>query len=865
MEYILLLVASLFGSVLAWRVLRESCLLLVIGLGPLLGSSALVALSNARVAPQHSLLLLAVLTVLGVVVGGRPPRPTYLPMSRFQNGCLALMGLVVLGYTLYSQVQVLDTDRYLHDAHIVAFQRGVYPPVNPFFPDLAMNGHFGRDLLMATLTSDGTDPAYTTWWVQPWIQLATLLTLFASTRALTGSSRHGLVVTAMIFFGMNCGFRVGLFDTFDGSNGLAHPQFVLLFHLMMRILEGSRWPVWLVSGVVLGTYQLVYMTSFALLLLTGFVLFCLKARSRQAWLGLLVTGCLAFGLAVTEGGAFTDMAQRGLQPELENAIQNQGLRVTVEFPKEELLSVLVSPAGYYRTSVAYHTSLFQGLYVPPQADGYVSIFSLDFMRGQWLPLYLAPLTLWLLRRSALGMAFWLLGAISYLLPGLFYFGPIFEYEFFRFSFSAAYGFAGALGLALADAFDGRPLQFTRTPHPSLSFLPGSARYLAAVAVFLASLAAGQKAVNDAVIAIQKNGFEWFPNVRQWRLSEPTFALTEDLLDACKDLRGRTKPGQQILTNLLTDEPMGLWPSMVTATLAGGFPAGHAFPAQTAGRPHGSPAYRKNAIYRAFWDTGDLTVLEGSKVSWLLADTAKLSPEVVAKLKRLPHQSFGDVLTAEVPARPPLAEHAGGWSARVVAVPNDLELRVGKRYGLELVLENPGAESRAVVSLDTQLVEPLIFKVPPGTSHQELSLVTPLDEGAFVATVGDGAGAEKFRFPFTITFLQRLEQLNCELSFPQMKTQRLVTLEGRWLSAAPIHSEGELDLAYRFRRPNGDYAWEVDSIPQPWSLRLPEQPSFRLQLMTPQQPGPYELELWFFDRGSGRRVQTQASFSVVIES
>lgn len=866
MEYLLLLVASLFGSVLAWRVLRETCLLLILGLGPLLGTCALVALSNIKIAPVHSLGLLAAFTAVGVAVPWGREKPVWVEMSRWQGAVLAAMGLVVAGFTLYHQVHVLDGDRYLHDAHIMAFQRGVYPPVNPFFPDLAMNGHFGRDLLMATLMADGQDPAYTTWWVQPWIQLATLLTLFASTRSLTSSNRHGLLVAAMIFFGMNCGFRVGLIDTFEGTNGLAHPHFVLLFHLMMRILEGSRWPVWVVSGIALGTYQLVYMTSFALFLLAGFVLFCWKARSKRAWVGLLVTGLLAMGLAVTEGGAFTDMAQRGLHPELDKAVQNQGLRVTVQFPKDELFSVLTSTAGYYRTSVAYHTSLFKALYVPPKGEGYVSLFSLDFMRGQWLPLYLAPLTFWFLRRSALGMAFWLLGAISYLLPGLFYFGPIFEYEFFRFSFSAAYGFAGALGLALADWLERSPIKVERKPHLSLSFPPGSLRYLAAVAVLLASLAAGEKAVNDAIIASQKNGFSWFPNVRQWRLNEPLFAINEDILKASEDLRSRTQPGDRILTNLLTDEPMGLWPSIVVATLAGGFPAGHAYPAQTAGRPHGSPAYRKNAIYHSFWETGDLTVLEGSKVGWLFADTSRLEPSVVASLKKLPHQSFGTVVTAQVPpstfsesSSPPL------WTVKVEALSEPEELRVGKRYAVAVSFENPGRESRAVLTLDTPLVEPLIFKVPPGSSRQELSLVTPLDEGAFEAKICDLAGNEKSRIPFTVDFLKRLENLSCELSFPQMKVQRFATLQGRWSSLEALHSEGELDIAYRFRRPDGDYAWEVDSIPQPWTLKLPEEPNFELHVMTPQAPGAYELELWFFDRGSGRRIKSKSSFPVVVES
>lgn len=875
MEYLLFTVASLFGSTLAWRALRESDGLLVLALGPLLGASALVALANARLAPG---LCLAVLSAGSVVMAAWPGRqaPLWPAMTRWGKGGLALLCLVVLGYTLYHQVHVLDGDRWLHDAQIVAFQRGIYPPVNPLFPELAMNGHFGRDLLMATLTPDGVDPAYTTWWVSPLLQVATFLTAFASTRSFTGSNLRGFLVASFIFFGMDCGFRVGLIDTFDGSNGLAYPHLVLLFHLMNRILHSDgaepSWArrnasLWLVSGVVLGTYQLIYMTSFALLLVSGLAVFLVKARTRQAWTGLLVTGLLALGLAVTEGGAFTDLANRGLRPELDKAVQNQGLRVTVQFPKEHLFQVLTSTAGYHRTSVAYRTSLFEGLYEPPRGEGYMYIWDPQFLRTHWLPLYLAPLSLWLLRRSALGLSFWLFGAISYLLPGFFYFGPIFEHEYFRWEFSAAFGFAAALGLALGSWLESCPLRLGRAPW-SLTFGPGSFRYLLAWLILISSLVAGEKAVNDAIIASGKDGFRWFPNLRQWRLSEPTFAMTEDTLRACDWLRQRTRPGEQVMTNFLNGRPSGLWPDVVAATLSGVFPAGHAYPSETEGGPHGNPAFHPNSVYRAFWASADLTLLQKTRVAWLLADTTRLAPDVLKKLESFPHQRFGDRLAVELPA--PSPPGAPTWSlAEAVSVPASESLRLGARFPLPVRFSNRGPASQALLTLDRNgnaiAAEPLRFTVPPGESERELSLVTPLDEGTYQATLSDPGGQEKATFSFTVDFLQRLENLSCQFSFPQLKAGRFYLLEGQWTSEKPISSAQELDIAYRFRRPDGDYAWEVDSIPQPLELDLPARPTFQLQVLSPALPGPYELELWFFDRGSGRRVKMKTSFPLAVES
>lgn len=866
MVYLLFFVASVWGSVLTWRALKEDCGLLIASTGPLLGAASLVALSNAGTPPSYSLAGLSVATVVVALWPGRQ-RPVLPVLSKGQWCGLAVLSLLVTCYTLYHQVNVLDGDRWLHDAQIVAFHRGIYPPVNPLFPELAMNGHFGRDLLMATLHQDGADPALTTWWVTPWLQLASFLTLFSFVRVQTASTTKGFFTSCLVFFGMDCGFRVGLLDTFDGSNGLAWAQLVLLFYLMNKILLGARWPHWVVSGVVLGTYQLIYMTNFATLLLTGFVLFVCKGRSKTAWVGLLVTGFLAMGLAVTEGGAFTDMAQRGLKPELDTAVQNQGLRVSVQFPKEEIFKVATSTAGYYRTSVAYQTSLFKGLYQPPVGEGYVSIFNPNFMMVHWLPLYLAPFTLWFLRRSGLGLSFWIFGAISYLLPGLFYFGPIFEYEYYRFEFSAAFGFAGALGLTLGEFLDRKsPLSWEKEPR-RLVFGPGTGSYLLAWLIAIASLAAGEKALNDAIIASQRADQPWFVKVAEWRVKEPTFGLTPDHLRAAAWMRERTRPGEQILTNFLNDRPDGMWPDVVTATLSGAFPAAHAFPTLQAGIPHGNPAFHPNSVYRSFWATGEWTYLEGLGVRFAVADVGRLPAQVVDRLRTVTHQEFGSIWVMEVP---PMAVAGTGdsdpaqWSlVGPVERPEDQDLRLGVRYPIKVKLQNPGKPSRAVITLEGSDVAPLTEKVDMGSAEATWSLVTPLDEGSFEALVRDSEDKVQARFPLKIDFLERLSRLEPNLELPEFLEKSFYRLPVQWSLDSPLRTQGEIELSYRFKRPGAEYVWEVDLIPQEMSLELPEKNTTELQVLTPLEPGSYELEFWLYDRGSRRRVKIKKTFPVLV--
>ena len=581
-----------------------------------------------------------------------------------------------------------------------------------------------------------------------------------------------------------------------------------------------------------------------------------------AVLALVVTGVLAMGLAVTEGGAFTDLAHRGTKPQLSKAVQNQGLRVSLQFPKEKLFQVPASTAEYQSLSVAYKTSLFKGLQPKIEGGGYQYLWSPSFLAAHWLPLYLAPFTLLLCRRSALALAYWLFGAISFIIPGLVYFGPIFEYEYYRWEFTAALGFAAALGYALGDFLEGCPIAWKKAEPPRLEFGPGSGRFLLAILVLFASLLAGEKLLNDEVIRTQKSDLPWFPSSQEYRLSDPTFRITDDDLQATAWLRSQTEPGARILTNRLDGRPGGLWPDAITAALSGAFPVGHAFPPRSQVTPHGNPAFLPNTVATAFWATGNWDLLEPQKVSWIVADSDKLSPEVVKAIEAVDHKRFGKRLVAKVPeSQDDLGQHSP--EVTILEAPFK-ELRLGHSYPLEVRVANPASSTRVTLSMDQPEVEPLSFLVEPGNHDLEWTLVTPHDEGTYRATLRDSADRELASFDFSVDFLARLAQVEIHFELPQLKARSLYNLSAE-LSGPMISSQGELDLYYRFKRDNGDYAWEVDSIYRPVQLALPAEPVLDIPLMTPELPGVYQLEFWFFDRFSGRHIKTAGERVVHVES
>ncbi len=885
----LALAALVLGWLVARRVLRERDPFLAGALAPLLGCSAVLVAANAGLRGMHLAAAISIPAFLLAFV----PRTRYrtTESTGVQKVLVVLATLAVVMYTHYAQMRFLDTDNWIHEPLISSYRVGLWPPHNPFFPELTLNGHYGRDLLVSVFTPPGQDPLGTVWFLNPFLQAAAFVLLFTSIRALTGSFQAGFLAAVLMLFGANVGFRVGLADTFDGNNGVVYALLALNLHLLFRLFrpadagpEGqlptwtSQLPAWLVTGTVLGIYQVVYETHFGLLLLTGATL-GLVFRQRRAWAGLLVVAAVALPMAATEGGPVTDLAHSHGRARQARAVQNQGQHVSVRFPKDKLFTVLATDSIYQRTSAAYRTNLFKGLYRPPQGSGSMSIFAPRFLTTHWLPVYLAPFTLWILwrRRSLPGLALFFFGAWSYLVPGLVDFGPIYEWEYFRWEFASGVALAGALGLALAGWLPpegGWPLRARREPEGwTVRFLPGALPVTLALLILVADLAAAQKMLNDAVIDVQKKRLPLVSSTRHWRTRQPELRTSEADLDAAGWLAERVQPGQRFLSNRSDDTPSGIWADAVFATLSGALPAGHAFPPGSEGT-HAAPPSYADALSRAFWATGRTELLASGGVDWLLADLDQAGPERARQLQADPGLRPGPVFQDAAGQRrqvfqvlPRRVPATSGELSLQVELPPARELRVGKHYAVPVRFHNlrdKPARVRGVQAMilddqdkptqETPLVADFDLEVPPGaTVTATHSLVTPLDEGEFQYALNTAQVV--LRVPFRVDFLSRLAALKTRLDLPDgFRPRQFYRVRLGLTSTEPLQTGDQVELSYRLRRPGGEYVWELDSIPQPLSLGLQpgvEQETF-FQMLTPE-PGAYDLELVLKDRQTGRTV------------
>jgi hypothetical protein len=125
-------------------------------------------------------------------------------------------------------------------------------------------------------------------------------------------------------------------------------------------------------------------------------------------------------------------------------------------PKSPFLALRIEAGEIQPVSCGYRVGWGKTLLAaidrtPQRVDQrYVRLWSWMVLRMHWLGVWLAPVSLYLLwrTRQRAGLFLWLFGAWAFLVPGIFNFGPIHEFEWYRWEFAAGFGFAAALGTAL---------------------------------------------------------------------------------------------------------------------------------------------------------------------------------------------------------------------------------------------------------------------------------------------------------------------------------------------------------------------------------------------------------------------------------
>lgn len=541
-------------------------------------------------------------------------------------GCLVFAGLFVT----VSQNLNPDDDHWIHCPLQGLMANRTLPPAHPFFDDIQMNGHYGRDLLIASLSHLMGEKTFT---VQIWVtSVAMVLAVaiaFLSLQRHTTRVGAAVLGTSLLLFGINVGGRAGLVDTYQNNNMLVAMYVVLLLYLYNQLWATPATQTRLLvaragaAGLVLGNLAVVYETHFGILvavLICGTLVRRLmlgKEKDIPPWSGALAL-VLSLLLAATQGGPMTKLAGRSAQDRqqlqsLSAGEMNQRQVVVMKFPKKELFKIQLGVGSYQRVSCAYMAFEFLSSLAPYEGDTpYAAIWSWKVLQMHWLATLLVPLSLLVCfrYRSWIGLSYLAFGLVAYLVPSLVDFGPIYEFEYFRWEFAAGFGFATGLGIALGE-LGGR----LRYPRATWSVI-GVLTFLAVFPFFNIFL----PRVNDQW---RQHGYR--PGLLSPMQAEPWLAIQEEPLrfshydyQAAEFLRTRVRQGDTALMNFPTRVAQDIH---CESTFTGVCPVrmvGHSLPAST--EVVGTAPYHMSAPAKAFW-----TLLEPVQLAVLGVDWVYLRP------------------------------------------------------------------------------------------------------------------------------------------------------------------------------------------------------------------------------------------------
>lgn len=757
---------AILGFLLARTVLRSSSPWLVLGSALPVAMVCLLGLTFplARLIghPRGWVLAVLLLFIATVVMyvkrGSLIDRPLDdFGFSPVQFGCF--MTLLSLASLVMHTREVLgpEDDYWIHFPLISLLHRGEFPPPNPFFYDLALHGHFGRDYLIAVLgwlSGGGSALLSSTWIFNHSLQVSAFLLAFGLGRR-EGGVAGGFLMALFLFFGISVGSRVGLIDTYDNNNLLVYV--LLLLFVALETTPESWWPTDLFLALGLGIYGIVYETHLVLVLMvlwTGPLLWRRepgKLRPR-AWLRPLRLSLAALLVAALLGGPLQDLALRALGlkgDQVSHAATYQEQRVQISFPKEHLFQILLGPEGYRRYSYVYQGKAFSGLRDESGRAGedarqdfrYAFILGKDVLLMHWLALYLGlPAGFWLLRKgSREGAWLWVFGLVSFLVPALVDFGPVHEREYFRWEFAAGFGFAGALAIALSRLWNG-----------------GKAAKVAVVLLAIAVTIGGERKINRTFIDIEKLPAErqrlatspFYPSPLEWILGSKELRMSEDLVQASLALKDLSEPGDRMLTDLDARSHWEIFRESTVCGLAGLRSVGHVSPPPW--MPDGIAPFFRSAGWNVLWQTGDLRVLPSLGARWLLVSSENNQEMLRAqatddRLKEVAQNGkvslwryLGPLSRLDEPAAPAvlLGLERGPEDALQGEVPQPVTLLLDQRSGLatEVALRwvpqegtDPGGP-----------IEPLYLRenVPrqEGPYRFRHYLVPPLVEGSYLLEV-----------------------------------------------------------------------------------------------------------------------------------
>ncbi len=675
-----------------------------------------------------------------------------LPFAKWQYGLLLLF--FSGSYVVMHNREVIrpEDDYWIHFPLIAMLSRGNFPPPNPFFYDLTLHGHFGRDYLLAMLSQVcGHNIMVTTWAFNHFLSASVFV--LAVGLGCRGAGRvGGVLMPLFLFFGISVGSRVGMVDTYDNNNLLVYACLLVLFPILLAVPERPK--TLLLLAPLLGVYAIIYETHMILFL--GCVLglplvlnWCDRSGfDKKLWGRCLGAAVAAILLAAFLGGPIQDLATRALGLEsakVTHADTYQSQKVELYFPKKHFLKILLGPDDYRRRSYVYEGKLFAQLFPTVEREGYeyTFVFHPHVLAMHWMALYLClPAGLFLLlRRHKLGIMLWVYGMAAYLTPAVVDFGPLHEKEYLRWEYAADFCFAGSLALALALWWRERPRRSTLVAIVLLSVL---------VTI------GGERKLNKTIIAAQKATPEqrakmlspFYPSSRRWFLDAEELSLDSATLDLSRDLRSLSKPEDRLLTNFNARGHWELFRESTVVGLCGLRSVAHQSPPPW--MPDGIAPFFRTANWTVFWQTLDLRALPALDVNWILAEGTAQFLDRLAALQPLEERArrgglaVFSVRTDAKTSTPPPPEELIFNNLQLPPV-GSLQSEVA--FDMSLGIENPSDQAlewQGVLTISQTpqagtdpggAVEPLklwatLDIAPRSVKHVPLWLVPPLVEGTY---------------------------------------------------------------------------------------------------------------------------------------
>lgn len=640
-------------------------ILLIIVLLILAGGGYKIATAGLEIYDSSLAKAMALPIGLVVLIGLTTLLAPWLPLWGCLLSCLILFAIIWLvvktpqvqgttptpftrGQKLLLLVTISAALFYVHAVQLLAFAPDFWslypisrsliksglPVVHPFFPWISLNGHFSKQLLIATLAGAvGQDTIRATWICEIFLLISAIMLWALVIRKISHSARAGAWGAFFLFFCVNVGGKAGLMDAFDNGDLLVFTILGLLLGLFVDIIYKARehwplhWPKIILTTVLAGLYGFICESYLALVLAcfaAGSLIVC-RRRTSIAKTLLSITALSILGsllISVCGGGVLGSLARQSARQIMAIPYQNKALKAptssytSVSFPKRHLLAIRLGADPYQRFSGALNTALFRH-YKPLLDDGgYSSIFGLKVLILHWLPTWLAPLTLaWAIRRRSMcGYMFGLLGLIAYFTPALVDFGPIQEAEYFRWEFAAGVGFAGLMALVVADLIDHATMQ------KSLGW-----RRVAYSALFIfiaANFVGAQRLLNNVVIEAQKSSqaaakvlWPWYPNTYRWLLSCKELQLNQRDLDLALWLWQQPST-KNIVWREHAHTPEQFLKCAVINGLSGTLSCEHALPPHW--QPMGTAPYLPNSSTVIFQKQPSLPLISGLGANWLVS-------------------------------------------------------------------------------------------------------------------------------------------------------------------------------------------------------------------------------------------------------